>query len=76
MARPVVDLPQPDSPTNPSVSPRATLKLTPSTAFTVPTCLRRIAPAVIGKWIFRPSTLRTVSGRTASDCEAVMEETR
>ena len=35
MARPVVVLPQPDSPTSPSVSPRRIEKLTPSTAFTV-----------------------------------------
>ena len=33
--RPVVDLPQPDSPTRPSVSPAAIAKLTPSTARTV-----------------------------------------
>ena len=32
--RPVVDLPQPDSPTRPRVSPAATSKLTPSTACT------------------------------------------
>ena len=30
--RPVVDLPQPDSPTSPSVSPRSTANDTPSTA--------------------------------------------
>ena len=35
IARPVVDLPQPDSPTRPSVSPRTTSKLTPDTAWTV-----------------------------------------
>ena len=34
--RPVVDLPQPDSPTSASVSPGATSKLRPSTARTVP----------------------------------------
>jgi len=32
IARPTVDLPQPDSPTSDSVSPRATSKDTPSTA--------------------------------------------
>ena len=37
-ARPVVLLPQPDSPTSPSVSPLRISKETPSTAFTVPTC--------------------------------------
>jgi hypothetical protein len=34
MQRPVVDLPQPDSPTRPRVSPGAMSKLTPSTACT------------------------------------------
>ena len=34
MQRPVVDLPQPDSPTRPSVSPAAMSKLTRSTACT------------------------------------------
>ena len=33
----MVDLPQPLSPTRPSVSPRCSAKLTPSTALTVPT---------------------------------------
>ena len=33
-ARPVVDLPQPDSPTMPSVSPGSTSKLTSDTAWT------------------------------------------
>src|SRR5712672_3148903 len=32
MQRPSVDLPQPDSPTRPSASPRATVRSTPSTA--------------------------------------------
>ena len=36
MQRPVVVLPQPDSPTSPSVSPRRIVKLTPSTARTTP----------------------------------------
>src|ERR1017187_4294611 len=34
MRRPSVDLPQPDSPTRPTVSPGKTSKLTPSTALT------------------------------------------
>ncbi len=34
MARPVVDFPQPDSPTSPRVSPLSTSKLMPETAFT------------------------------------------
>ncbi len=32
IARPAVDLPQPDSPTTPKVSPGATVKLIPDTA--------------------------------------------
>src|SRR5690606_30373012 len=35
MARPVVDLPQPDSPTSPRVSPSSTSRLTPDTAWTL-----------------------------------------
>ena len=35
IARPVVLLPQPDSPTRPSVSPRRTSKLIPDTALTM-----------------------------------------
>ena len=38
MARPVVDLPQPDSPTSPSVSPSRTSRLIPDTACTMPPC--------------------------------------
>src|SRR4051812_22519334 len=54
-SRAVVDLPQPDSPTRPSVSPRMTSKLTPSTALTAPTW-RWKKPARIGKCLKRPST--------------------
>ena len=42
--RATVDLPQPDSPTSPSVSPAPSEKLTPSTAYTVPTCRRKMPP--------------------------------
>ena len=63
MARPVVLLPQPDSPTRPKVSPRRTSNDTPSTAFTLPTWRRMTAPAITGKWTFRSLTSRTVSGR-------------
>src|SRR5215211_2730021 len=62
MARPVVLLPQPDSPTRPKVSPRRTSNDTPSTAFTLPTWRRTTAPAITGKWTFRSLTSRTVSG--------------
>ncbi len=43
-----VDLPQPDSPTMPSVSPRSSVKSTPSTALTAPTCFLKRMPWVRG----------------------------
>ena len=49
ITRPVVVLPHPLSPTRPSVSPRLTVKLMPSTALTAPTCLEKMMPFVIGK---------------------------
>src|SRR4029079_13559375 len=52
MVRPKVDLPQPDSPTNPSVSPSLMVKLTPSTAFTLP-FLRENNPSPTGKYFFK-----------------------
>ena len=48
IARPIVLLPQPDSPTRPSVSPRRTAKVVPSTALTVPFSVLKI-PDRIGK---------------------------
>ena len=42
--RAIVDLPQPDSPTTPSVSPAFSVKLTPSTALTAPTSLLEDEP--------------------------------
>ena len=54
--RPVVDLPQPDSPTSARVSPGATSKLTPSTARTVPTALWKTMPRFTGKCLVRPAT--------------------
>ena len=44
MQRPVVDLPHPDSPTSPSVSPAAMSKLTPSTACTRSTSRENTPP--------------------------------
>ena len=44
----VTDLPQPDSPTMPSVLPRSTAKLTPSTA--------RTSPDRVPKYVRRSST--------------------
>ena len=54
-ARPVVDLPQPDSPTSPRVSPRATSKLTSDTA-----CNR---PPLVVNSTTRCSTRSTMSSR-------------
>src|SRR5690606_35624713 len=51
-----VDLPQPDSPTSPSVSPRCSSKLTPSTACTAPIWRLEMSPWVSGKCLTRPST--------------------
>ncbi len=57
IVRPVVDLPQPDSPTSPIVVPRLKLKDTSSTAFALPV---RTAenPPLIGKYFFRWDTSR------------------
>ncbi len=63
----MVDLPQPDSPTMPSVSPGCTSKETPSTARTTPPP-RPNRPAFSGKCFFSPTTDRTggPSAETAS----------
>src|SRR5215475_4066080 len=50
--RPIVDLPHPDSPTNPKVSPLLMLKLTSSTAFTT-TSPAPNSPALVGKYFLR-----------------------
>ena len=42
IVRQVTLLPQPDSPTIPSVFPRSTEKLTPSTALTTPSSVRKL----------------------------------
>src|SRR5580658_2029949 len=56
-----VDFPQPVSPTSPSVSPRRTTRLTPSTALTLPTwCLKKM-PSLMGKCLTRPSARRMTS---------------
>src|SRR4029453_6496203 len=52
MVRPNVDLPQPDSPTMPKVSPSSPHKLTPSTALTAP-LLREKSPSPTGKCFLR-----------------------
>src|SRR6202142_307377 len=58
MVRPTVDLPQPDSPTRPSVSPGAIEKLMPSTANTVPPA-RCNKPLRTGKCFLRSRTSST-----------------
>src|SRR3990172_4605119 len=59
MTRPRVVLPQPLSPTSPSVSPRLISKLTPSTALTSATLRWKMIPEVTGKYI-RMSSTRTI----------------
>ena len=55
MVRPSVDLPQPDSPTRPTVSPRRTSRSTPSTAWSWPV-VRLRKPCLTGKYFLRPRT--------------------
>src|ERR687897_855473 len=72
MARPKVDLPQPDSPTRPNVSPCSTVRLTPSTALTAP-LLRENSACPTGKCFLRfrisnklmgrPEEIKTETGR-------------
>ena len=62
MQRAVVVLPQPDSPTRPSVSPSRIVKLTSSTAATAPTTLR-FHPRRIGNDFRRWRTSRSQRGR-------------
>ena len=64
-SRPVVVLPQPDSPTRPSVSPLSTSKSMPSTACTAPTC-RLSRPLVIGKCFSSPRTESSARSSPAS----------
>ena len=63
MVRPSVDLPHPDSPTSPSVSPSRTAKLTSSTACTFATA-RCMTPWRIGKYFL---TWRTSSSGVSPD---------
>ena len=58
IVRPSVDLPQPDSPTSPSVSPSLTAKLTSSTACTCATS-RCSSPFRIGKYFLTCLTSRS-----------------
>jgi hypothetical protein len=61
MQRASVDLPHPDSPTMPSVSPGLTLKETPSTAWTWAIAFWKMIPRVIGKYFLTPSTTSSSS---------------
>ena len=54
--RAVVDLPQPDSPTRPRVSPSCRVKLTPSTAWTRATSRSTMMPDLMGKCTTRSVT--------------------
>jgi hypothetical protein len=54
--RDVVVLPQPDSPTRPSVSPARISKDTSSTALTCPSVRASSTPLVTAKNLLRPST--------------------
>src|SRR6476646_7358180 len=74
IARPVVLLPQPDSPTSPRVSPRSISNVTPSTAWTSPTWRCRMIPSRIGNQTFRPSSRR--SGTLPAAAVAPVEVTR
>src|ERR1700694_1064903 len=58
MVRPSVDLPHPDSPTRPTVSPFLMSRSTPSTAWTWATVLWR-TPEVMGNHVFSPRTERS-----------------
>ena len=75
MARPVVLLPQPLSPTRPSVSPRLTSNVRPSTAYTAPTLRWKTTPLVMGKCTRRSSMRTRVSppiGAVAAGAAALM----
>ena len=61
MHRAIVDLPHPDSPTTPSVSPSRTVKLTPSTAFTDAISFWKMMPCVTGKCFLTSSTTSSSS---------------
>ncbi len=62
-SRPAVDLPQPDSPTRPSVSPACTVRSMPSTAWTLPTWCLKMTPPITGKCFFRPDSSSSASPR-------------
>src|SRR5579872_7220685 len=65
MQRPTVVLPEPDSPTKPSVSPSLMSNETPSTALTSPTW-RLKTPAMILKYLATSRSATSVSALTPS----------
>ena len=65
MRRPMVVLPQPDSPTMPNVLPRGTSKLTSATALTLPTRRCMMAPAVTENSLTRCSTFSSAPSAAA-----------
>src|SRR5687768_13801807 len=69
----VTDLPQPDSPTMPSVFPRSSEKLTPSTARTSPS---RVKKCVDRSVTSSSATLRLPSARVERVAQAVGDEVR
>src|SRR5215475_8668751 len=74
ITRPIVVLPQPDSPTSPKVSPGRTPKLTSATALSQPTRRCSTAPLVTGKFLTRCSMLSSdpvpVTGAAAGGAAA------
>src|SRR6476659_1455792 len=71
MHRASVDLPHPDSPTMPSVSPRLTVKLTSSTALTAAPSFWKTIPRVIEKYFLTFSTTRRSLTIASSRCGLV-----
>src|SRR5664279_1298047 len=73
-SRAVVDLPQPDSPTSPRVSPLYSFRSMPSTARTAPTCFLNRMPWVSGKCLTSPRTSRTGSSVREGSIEGLLPE--
>jgi hypothetical protein len=69
IASATVVLPEPDSPTMPSVSPARTVMLAWFTALMCPT-VRRSSPRLIGNQTFSPSVSTTTAARPAAPARA------
>ena len=72
-SRAVVDLPQPDSPTSASVSPRFSVNEMPSTARTTPTVLPSTRPLRTLKCLARSSTSSSDTHETSTSTGARMQ---